>query len=74
MTKKQLATELKISRRTLSVWLNETYYLKLKEAGYQKKQRILTPAILEKLLSIICTRLDEKEDINRAKKFDNKLL
>jgi hypothetical protein len=49
LTKKELASLMKISSSTLQHQLNRLWYDELKKAGYKKRQKILTP----KQISII---------------------
>jgi hypothetical protein len=48
-TKKEVAKMLNISTGTLRIWLNVRYYNDLLKIGYEKKHRILTPAVLNYL-------------------------
>lgn len=43
MHKKELAELVGVSLRTFRYWLNEKYFVELKEIGYMKTQKILTP-------------------------------
>ncbi len=43
MSKKEYANRLDISVRTLRYWLNGRYYEEMKEIGYTKLQKKLTP-------------------------------
>lgn len=44
LTKKELCILLQVSPTTLATWLNKTYFKDLEAMGYNKLQRILTPA------------------------------
>ncbi|MGQ8335657.1 hypothetical protein ACUNWD_03845 [Sunxiuqinia sp. A32] len=41
--KHDLAKIMDISQRTLSYWLNEKYFKEMKELGYNRKQKFITP-------------------------------
>lgn len=47
LTKKELRQYLGIKPRTLSWWLNEVYYEKLKKIGYKKKMRIIPCQVVQ---------------------------
>ncbi len=43
LTKKQLMQKMQISSSTLQNYLNNFWFDKLKETGYYKRQKIITP-------------------------------
>ena len=60
LTKKQLAIKMQISQSTLQNYLNRLWYNKLKETGYQKRNKILSI----KQLSIIKDIWGDFEETN----------
>ena len=61
LTKKQLANLLNISNSTLQNYLNRLWFNKLKETGYQKRNKILSI----KQLSIIKDIWSDFENSNK---------
>lgn len=56
-TKSQVAALLQISPATLRRWLNQKYYAEMQSHGYERQQRILTPA----QLNYLAAKLDLSE-------------
>lgn len=52
MSKGQLAELYDISRETLRKLLNQRYFEELKEEGYEKNQKILSPRVVNKFKEI----------------------
>lgn len=54
ITKKELAAEMNISMTTLRYYLNNKWYSKLSSLGYEKRNRILSPKIIETIKLFWC--------------------
>ena len=51
MTKKELRLKLGVSAKTLQNYLNKRYYEEIKKAGYNKREHLISPAVLDILFA-----------------------